>query len=378
MAPPCRLRNIEPCILYPFAEPHEKYYAAKKAWDDAHAKKEAADHHLDICLEKRKQLDREAIPLESGVRQSNGRVKTARAALLRADQIAAECDGRLKVADARYLMACNTLEEAQAALHQAEAGVGVHGKRQRSTVSDGSVVGCKSMRVGAESAGKAAARARPVGDVSAPIVIELDVESEKRLQACRLAADTAQEGVEHAQAKLFAVRAEAKTLRDHPDRAAGARINLEELERAAANDFMALEDLFGSAEHQKVSDESLKNATTEAAKAAAEIVRTERIKEKAEKLAYPHEFPEGGWKVQESNKRVNRVVPPPTPYVPPAPLEGNNRYSPSQVGLMILAQERKKAQAEQKRKARAAAKQRGAVRQSSRSTRGKPAAVFEA
>ena len=163
---------------------------------------------------------------------------------------------------------------------------------------------------------------------------------------------------------------------------------------------------FGSAEYQKVSDDCLVKATAEKAEEAAEIVRTEKIKEESKKAAYPHAFPEGGWKVQENNERVNRVVPPCTPYVPAAPLEGNHPFSPSQLRRiivaqewMIVAQEWRKAQAGKKRNAAkveteeemeskeekatevkkvAAAKRRGAVRQSSRSTRSKPAAVFEA
>ena len=110
--------------------------------------------------------------------------------------------------------------------------------------SDDGIVASKSAKVGAESAGKAAARSRPVRDVSALAVIGPDVESEKRLQVCRLAADIAQKDAEHAQDKLSAVRAEAKTLREHPDRAAGARINLEVLARAAANDFEPLTEFF--------------------------------------------------------------------------------------------------------------------------------------
>ena len=69
-APFAGCRTSSPCIQYPFAEPHNKYYAAKKAWDDAHAEKKAADHHLYICLEKRKKLDKEAVPLESALGRS--------------------------------------------------------------------------------------------------------------------------------------------------------------------------------------------------------------------------------------------------------------------------------------------------------------------
>ena len=140
-------------------------------------------------------------------------------------------------------------------------------------------------------------------------------------------------------------------------------------------------------------------ATAEKAEEAAEIVCTERIKEEAKKAAYPHACPEGGWKVQENNKRANRFVPPRAPHVPPAPLEGKYPFSPSQLSRMIVAQEWRKAQAGKKRNAAkveteeemeskeekatevkkvGAAKRRGVVRQSSRSTRGKPAAVFEA
>ena len=100
------------------------------------------------------------------------------------------------------------------ACHKKEAGVGTNGKRQRSTDSDDGIVASKSAKVGTESVGKAAARSRPVRDVSALAVIGPDVESEKRLQVCRLAADIAQKDAEHAQAKLSAVRAEAKTLRE--------------------------------------------------------------------------------------------------------------------------------------------------------------------
>ena len=59
-------------------------------------------------------------------------VEKARASLLHVDEATEECHGRLQAAHARYDIACKTLEEKQAALNRAEAGVVLYAMRQRS------------------------------------------------------------------------------------------------------------------------------------------------------------------------------------------------------------------------------------------------------
>ena len=61
------------------------------------------------------------------------RVERTTASLQHADEATEGCHGRLKAAHARYDITCKTLEEKQAALNRAEAGVGLYGKKQRSS-----------------------------------------------------------------------------------------------------------------------------------------------------------------------------------------------------------------------------------------------------
>ena len=390
----------------PFEELHNKCDAATKAYYTACAQQDVAKHHYDMCLLKKDRLDTMETSLESAVRNSKEKVDKA----LQVKKVTEGCRDHLVVASALYKIACTTLEGKQVTLHKADAGIGLNGKRRRSTASNDGIVAAKSVKVGAESAGKAAARSGPVGDVSAPAVIEPDAASVRHLQACRLEMGIAQKDVEDAKAKVAVLQAEIKTMKTDADWAARKGETLEELTCVAANDTKALNDFRLSAEYQKIPDD-LSEATFELTKAKAATCLAGIIKEEAERSAYPHAFPEEGWEAVPSERPANRVVPPPTRYVyvPPPRLQGVYRYSPAQAGCMLVDEELEQAEAEMKREKAEAARQeakgdeeaagkeggnekgshakkaekaaavaqRGAVRQSSRSSRGKRAKLFE-
>lgn len=327
-----------------------------------------------ICFHEMARFDLEAMPLESNVRYSKERVDSAKASLLRLkNKCTQTCQNRTRDTHAIHDRACIRLVEMQTALNRAEAGVGIYGKRHRSTASDVvGVVASKSMKVGTESAGKAAARSGQVGDVSAPAVVEPDTAADRRLQSLRLAANLAEEDVEDAKTAFAAVQADVKKALDkHRDRVARENVLLQEFEREAEEDARALKAFFSSPDFGRAyaahCDASAKLEEAKEATAAAQ-----KVKDEAEKKVYPEEFPEGGWEVDQSELNrepsdardaswcLNLVVPEYTPIAEKA----------------RRVKEALRAQRAALKAQRAAAMAAGEVRRSSRSSRGQRAEVY--
>ena len=363
VGPVCRLKDVQPSIASPYEDVLKQEDAAKVAYNDVYQAEVAANNAYLISFNKMAPFNLEATHLEYKVRSSKGRVEEAKASLLRLDGATQASRERVDEAHGIYCRARRRLQEAQAELHKAEAGVEIDGKRQRPTDSDEGIVAAKSAKVGAASAGKAA-RSRPAKGVSASVVVEPDAELEKRLKALRLVVDLEEKNVEAAKIKLAAAQADArKVTRRHRDLAASKTRLLKELEREAAEDNKALEDFMASPEFGTVYVAHC-NASTNLEKAKKATAKAHKIKDEAERLAHPEAFPEEGWPVDDrENKRdpcderddswyVNLVVP---------------EYTP------VAERERKEKEASKAKKPSAAP-----VRCSSRSSRGRPAEAYEA
>lgn len=432
MGPAPALKYIEPRInceenddfVYPTDEQADQYNAAFEAHSHAVQAQLRADDHSTLCWRGKNTCDRQRRSLEQTARRSKTELEEIRASIPRLDEATRECEDMLACVREVLPKACSRLAKKRTALARAEAGCEIDGKRKRSTARNHGTISSKSIKVGDESAGKAARAGQPLS-VLMPAACEPDAPAEKRLDKLRVGVETAEKDVKKAKGSVDEV---LHLLEDHRRRAAGERTREELLTRVAADDAQA-SHAFAISPCYREACEAYHHAGVRLEEAKTTAIRAEGALRAAE-VVFREALAAGKWvvapsqrvetaKTEITSKKVIQhggecyprydglVVPEPTASVRLPVLKGIHGISETKMCVMLAEEDGRRERAKARRQAndikvgvkvKKEKKKRGqkkgkarrqtnkatpavgsaTVRRSARSSRGKPAEVYDA